>query len=101
MEFLKKKWVNCIQLNKVRRKKDERNATAHPLQKPSIDKVKNKNMNFKTAFTQSLPLTQRSRGQLLLNYLKQHPNIILGNRQGQMISKDDIIENSNMIDLLT
>ena len=35
----------------------------------------------------------------MLNYLKQHSNIISWNEQGQMI--DDVIENSNMIDLLT
>ena len=37
----------------------------------------------------------------MLNYLKQHSNIISWNEQGQMIYKDDIIENSNMINLLT
>ena len=39
------------ELNKLRREKDERNATAHPLQKVSIDKVKEAKMNFKTTFT--------------------------------------------------
>ena len=58
-------------------------------------------MNFEIIFTQSLPVTLRSRGQLVLNYLKQHSNIFTWNEQGQMIYKDDIIENSNMIDLLT
>ena len=36
---------------KLRRAKDERNATAHPLQKTSIDKLKEEKMNFKTTFT--------------------------------------------------
>ena len=58
-------------------------------------------MNFEIIFTQSLPVTLRSHGQLVLNYLTQHSNIISWNEQGQMIYKDDIIENSNMIDLLT
>ena len=57
-------------------------------------------MNFETMFTQSLLVTLRSRGQLVLNYLKQHSNIISWNEQRQMIYKDDAIENSNMIDLL-
>ena len=36
-----------------------------------------------------------------LRHLKQRLNIILWNEQGRMIFKDDVIENSNMIDLLT
>ena len=48
-----------------------------------------------------VPVTLRSRRQLMLNYLKQHSNIICWNEQGQMIDKDDVIENSNMIHLLT
>ena len=51
-------------------------------------------MNFETTFTQSLPLTLSSRGQLVLNYLKQHPNIISWEEQVQMIYKEDVIENS-------
>ena len=89
------------ELNKLRRAKDERNATAHPLQKASIDRAKEEKINFETTFTQSLPLTLRSRGQLVLSYLKQHSNIISWNEQEQMIYKDDVIEKSNMIDLLT
>ena len=58
-------------------------------------------MNFETTFTQSLPVTLRSPGHLVLNYLKQHSNIISWNEQGQMIYKDDVIQNSNMIDLLS
>ena len=50
-------------------------------------------MNFETMFIQSLPVTLRSRGQLVLNYLKQHSNIISRNEQGQMIYKDDVKEN--------
>ena len=42
--------------------KDERNTTAHPLQKALIDKAKEEKMNFETTFTQSLPVTLRSRG---------------------------------------
>ena len=93
--------LHTEELNKLRRTKNERNATAHPLQKPSIDKVKEENMNFVTAFTQSLPVTLRSREQLVLNYLKQHSNIIYFNEQGQMNYKDDIMENSDMFGLLT
>ena len=87
--------------NKLGRAKDEGSATAHLLKKVSIDKMEEEKMNFETTFTQSLPVTLRPRGQLLLNYLKQHSNIILWNKQGQMIYKDDIIENSNMADLLS
>ena len=58
-------------------------------------------MNFETTFTQNLLVTMRSRGQSILNYMKQHLDIILWSEQGQMIYKDDVIENSNMIDLLT
>ena len=36
------------ELNKLRREKDERNATAYPLQKSSIDKMKKERMSFKT-----------------------------------------------------
>ena len=36
----------------------------------------------------------------MLNYLKQHSNIISWNEQRQIIYKDDAIENSNMINLL-
>ena len=39
------------ELNKLGRAKDERNATAHPIQKASIDKVKEEKMNFETMFT--------------------------------------------------
>ena len=52
-------------------------------------------------FTQSLPVTLMSRGKSVLNYMKQLSNIISWNEQGQMIQKNDVIENSNMIDLLT
>ena len=38
---------------------------------------------------------------MVLNYLKQHSNIISWNKQGQIIYKDNVIENANMIDLLT
>ena len=58
-------------------------------------------MNFETTFTQNLLVTLRSHGQSILNYVKQHLDIILWSGQGLMIYKDDIIENSNMIDLLT
>ena len=81
--------------------KDERNATAYPLQKASIDKTKEKEMNFETTFTQRLLVTLRLHRQLVLNYLKQYSNIISLNEQGQMIYEDDAMENSNMIDLLT
>ena len=97
--------MHAEELNKLRAKderaKDERRATAHPVQKVSIGKVKEEKMNFETMFTQSLPVTLRSRGQLVLNCLKQHSNIISWKEEGQMIYKDDAIENSNMIDLLT
>ena len=77
--------LHTEELNKLRWAKDERNATPHLLQKASIDKVKEEKMNFETTFTKRLPVTLRSCGQLVLNYLKQHPNIILWNKQGQMI----------------
>ena len=79
LEFSKKEKVrlHTEELNKLRRAKDERNAR------------------------QSLPVTLRSRGQLVSNYLKQHSNITSWNKQGQMIYKDDDVKNSNMIDLLT
>ena len=93
--------MHTEELNKLRRAKDERNATSHPVQKASIDKGKEEQMNFKTMFTQSLPVTLRSRGTLVFNYLKKHSNIISWNEQGQMMYKDDVIENSNMIDLPT
>ena len=41
------------ELNKLRRAKIERNATAHSVQKASIDKVKEEKMNFETMFTQT------------------------------------------------
>ena len=46
-------------------------------------------MNFQTTttFTQSLPVTLRSREQLILSYLKQHLNIKSWNEHGQMIEK--------------
>ena len=79
LEFSKKEKVrlHTEELNKLRRAKDERNAR------------------------QSLPVTLRSRGQLVSNYLKKHSNITSWNKQGQMIYKDDDVKNSNMIDLLT
>ena len=79
LEFSKKEKVrlHTEKLNKLRRAKDERNAR------------------------QSLPVTLRSRGQLVSNYLKQHSNITSWNKQGQMIYKDDDVKNSNMIHLLT
>ena len=58
-------------------------------------------MNVKTTFTQNLPMILRSRGQSVLNYLKQHSNIILWNEQGQMAYKDDVIKNSIVTDLYT
>ena len=78
LEFSKKEKVrlHTEKLNKLRRAKDERNAR------------------------QSLPVTLRSRGQLVSNYLKQHSNITSWNKQGQIIYKDDDVKNSNMIDLL-
>ena len=88
-------------VKQVKKGKDKRNATANPAQKASIDKVKEEKMNSDTKFTQSLPVTLRSHGQLVLNYLKQYSNIISWNKKGLMISKNDVIENSSMIDLLT
>ena len=64
--------LHTEELSKFKRAKDDRNATAHPLKKASIDKVKEEKMNFETTFTQSLPVTLRPRGQLVLNYLKQY-----------------------------
>ena len=58
-------------------------------------------MNFETTFTQDIPVTLKARGQLVLNCLKQNPNNISWNKKVQMIYKDDVMENSNMIDLLT
>ena len=58
-------------------------------------------MNVKTTFTQNLPVILRSREQSVLNYLKQHSNIILWNEQGQMAYKDDVIKNSIVTDLYT
>ena len=49
--------LHAEELNKLRKAGDERNATAHPLQKASIDKVKKEKMNFETTFTQSIPVT--------------------------------------------
>ena len=49
------------ELKKLTRTKVEKYATAHPLQKSSIDKVKEEKMNFETTFTQILPATLRSR----------------------------------------
>ena len=60
------------ELKNLRRAKDKRNATAHPIRKASIDKVKEEKMKFDTMFTQSLPLTLKSKGLLVLNYLKQN-----------------------------
>ena len=51
-------------------------------------------MNFKATFTQSLPVTLRSRRYLILNQLKQRSNGSW-NEQGQIIYKDNVIENSN------
>ena len=48
--------------DELRRAKDEGNATARPVQKVSIDKVKEEKINFETMFTQSLPVPLRSRG---------------------------------------
>ena len=47
--------LHTEELNKLRRAKDERNATAHPVQKASIDKLKEEKMNFETMFTQTSP----------------------------------------------
>ena len=58
-------------------------------------------MNFETTFTQDIPVTLKARGQLVLNCLKQNSNNISWNKKVQMIYKDDVMENSNMIDLLT
>ena len=58
-------------------------------------------MNVKTTFTQNLPVILRSCGQSVLNYLKQHSNIILWNEQGQMTYKDDVIKSSIVTDLYT
>ena len=41
-------------------------------------------MNSETMFTQRLPVTLKSRGQLVLIYLKQHSNIISWNEQTQI-----------------
>ena len=82
LEFLKKKGsIAYKRIKQVKRAKDERNTSAHPLQKASIDKVKEEKINFETTFTQSLPVTLRSRGQLGLNYLKRNSNIISWNEQ--------------------
>ena len=45
--------MHTEELNKLRRVKIKRNATAHPVQKASIDKVKEEKTNFETMFTQS------------------------------------------------
>ena len=43
--------LHIEELNKFKGTKDERNATAHPLKKASIDKVKEEKVNFETTFT--------------------------------------------------
>ena len=43
--------LHAEELKKLRRAKDERNATVHLVQKTSIDKVKEENMNFEIMFT--------------------------------------------------
>ena len=58
-------------------------------------------MNVKTTFTQNLPVILRSCGQSVLNFLKQHSNIILWNEQWQTTYKDDVIKNSIVTDLYT
>ena len=93
--------MHTEELKKLRRAKDERNVTAHLVQKASIDKMNEEKMNLETMFKQRLPVILRSRGQLVLNYMKQQSNNISWNEQRQMSYKDDDIENSNMIDLLT
>ena len=67
------------------------------LQKASIDKVKEQKMNFKTTFTQSLLVALKSRGQLVLNYLKHY----FVEQTRTMIYKDDVIEKLGKIDLVT
>ena len=59
--------MHTEELNKLRRANDERNVTAHPIQKTSIDKAKERKENFEIMFTESLPVTLRSLGQLVLN----------------------------------
>ena len=48
--------LHTEELNKLRRTKDKRNATAHPIEKASIDKVKEEKMNFETMFVLCLYL---------------------------------------------
>ena len=62
--------LHTEELNKLKKGKDEANTTANPLQKASIDKLKEEKMNIETTCTQSLPMTLRPHGQLVLNYLK-------------------------------
>ena len=43
--------MHTEELNKLKRTKDERNTTAHTVQKASIDEVKEEKLNFETMFT--------------------------------------------------
>ena len=59
------------ELNKLRRAKYERNATAHPLQKASTDNVKEEKMNLETTFVQSLGMVRAAQIQIWNRALEQ------------------------------
>ena len=60
-------------LSKLRMVKDERNATSHPLQKASIDKLKEEKMNFETAFTQDKQGTNKDKLFIKMIYKNSNP----------------------------
>ena len=60
-------------LSKLRMVKDERNATSHPLQKASIDKLKEEKMNFETAFTQDKQGTNTDKLFIKMIYKNSNP----------------------------
>ena len=98
LEFWRKKgsiaYRRVKQVKKGERK-EERSDTAHPLQKASIDKMKEGKRNFETTFTQLTCDTE-----VTSTVVIELPKTTFKHYFVEQTRTDDIIENSNIIDLL-
>jgi len=67
------------------------------------DDVKDTDRSFslEESIIKSLPKTSQAEGELLLNHLKNYPEIIKWNDRGEIIFKGDVIPNSNLTDLVS
>lgn len=65
------------------------------------DDAPEKSYSLEDNIVKSLPKSSQAEGELLLNHLKNHPDVIKWNDRGEIIFKGDVIPGSNLTDLIS